>query len=110
MAGSTVTVTDANFENEVMKSDVPVMVDFYATWCGPCKAMAPALEAVATDLKGKVKVAKVDIDANPQLATKFKIMSVPTLMVFKGGQLKKQQPGAIPQKAALEAWINSAVA
>jgi thioredoxin 1 len=109
MAGATVVVTDANFENEVMKSDTPVMVDFYATWCGPCKAMAPALEAVAADLKGQVKVAKVDIDQNPGLATKFRIQSVPTLMVFKGGQLKKQQPGAIPQKAALEQWIKTAI-
>lgn len=110
MAGATIVVTDANFEAEVLNATEPVMVDFYADWCQPCKAMAPALEAVAGEMKGVVKIAKVDIDKNPGLATKYRIQSVPTLMVFKGGQMKKQQPGAIPQKAALEAWIKSAVA
>ena len=88
-----VTTTDANFESEVLQSDVPVLVDFWATWCGPCKAIAPHVEAVAGDYVGKAKVAKMDIDSNPQTPAKYGIRSIPTLLVFKGGEVVDQLVG-----------------
>lgn len=88
-----VTTTDANFESEVLQSDVPVLVDFWATWCGPCKAIAPHVEAVAGDYAGKAKVAKMDIDSNPQTPAKYGIRSIPTLLVFKGGEVVDQLVG-----------------
>ena len=78
--------TDANFEKEVLQSDLPVLVDFTATWCGPCKALAPIVEKIADELEGKVKVGKLDIDAARPIAEKYRIRSVPTVMVFRGGQ------------------------
>ena len=102
-------VSDATFEAEVLKSPVPVVVDFFAEWCGPCKAMAPALEAVATELKGKVKIAKVDVDENPGITQRFHIQAMPTLMIFKGGKVAAQHVGALVQKKRLEDWINSSV-
>ncbi len=86
-------VKEADFDAEVLKSDVPVLVDFTATWCGPCKALAPIVEKVAAELGGKVKVFKLDIDENPQITAKYGVRSVPTVMVFKGGQKAAQHVG-----------------
>lgn len=102
-------VTDNNFEAEVLKASEPVLVDFHATWCGPCKAMAPALDQVATELAGKVKVVKVDVDENPKVTGEYGIRAMPTLLLFKGGKVAAQHTGAIVQKKKLEEWINSSV-
>jgi thioredoxin 1 len=103
-------VTDASFEQEVLKSSEPVLVDFHAEWCGPCKAMAPALDQVAKELEGKVKVVKVDVDANPQVTGHYGIRAMPTMLIFKDGKVAAQHTGAIVQKKKLEEWINSSVA
>lgn len=100
-------VTDANFEKEVIASKEPVVVDFYAEWCGPCKAMAPALDAVAAEMAGKVKVVKVDVDQNPGITQKYRIQAMPTLMIFKDGKVAATQVGALVQKSKLESWIKS---
>jgi thioredoxin 1 len=102
-------VTDATFEAEVLNSAEPVVVDFFAEWCGPCKAMAPALDQVAAEMKGKVKVVKLDVDANPNVTGKYAIRAMPTLMVFKGGQIAASHTGALVQKRALEDWINKSI-
>ena len=96
MAG--LNVSDTTFEQEVLKSSEPVLVDFFAEWCGPCKAMAPALDAVASEMKGKLKVVKLDVDKNPNVTTKYGIRAMPTLMIFKGGQVAAQHVGALVQK------------
>src|SRR5262249_7733308 len=101
-------VSDANFESEVLKSSEPVVVDFWAEWCGPCKMIAPALEEIAGSLAGKVKIVKLNVDENPATASKYGIMSIPTLMLFKNGELASRQIGAAP-KAKLEQWITTAV-
>ena len=98
-------VTDTTFDDEVLKASEPVLVDFFATWCGPCKAMQPALDAYAAEMKGKVKVVKVDVDQSPGITQKYGIRAMPTLMVFKGGQVAAQHVGALVQKAKLEAWV-----
>lgn len=94
MAANIVNATDTSFDADVIKSDVPVLVDFWATWCVPCKAIAPTLEAIANDQAGKVKVVKVDIDNNPSIAMKYGVRSIPTVLMFKGGQVVGQQVGA----------------
>ena len=109
MSAATPFVSDADFEKEVLQSAEPVVVDFFAEWCGPCKAMAPALEAVAAELKGKVKVVKVDVDQNPGITQKYRIQAMPTLMVFKDGQVAEQRVGAVVQKKQLADWINGAL-
>src|SRR5215467_889709 len=100
-------VSDSNFETEVLKSSEPVVVDFWAEWCGPCKMIAPALEEIANSLAGKVKIVKLNVDENPATASKYGIMSIPTLMLFKNGELASRQIGAAP-KAKLEQWIATA--
>ncbi len=102
--------TDKNsFKAVVLESAEPVVVDFWAEWCGPCKMIAPALEEISNELSGKVKVAKLNIDENPELAAQFGVRSIPTLMLFKGGQVADMKVGAAP-KTALSHWINGAIA
>lgn len=105
----TTIVTDATFDKEVLKSTEPVVVDFFAEWCGPCKAMAPALDAVAKEMAGKVKVVKLDVDQNPQVTQRYGIQAMPTLMIFKDGAKAAEQVGALVQKKRLEDWIKSAI-
>ncbi len=100
-------VSDASFEADVLKADGPVVVDFWAEWCGPCRMIAPALEEIANAVNGKVKIVKLNVDENPATASKYGVMSIPTLMLFKNGQLASRQIGAAP-KQKLEAWITSA--
>jgi len=93
-----VQVEDANFQAEVLNSNIPVLVDFWAVWCGPCKMIAPVVEEVAKDYDGKLKVTKMDVDANPKTAMQYGIRSIPTLLVFKGGQVVEQIVGAVPKR------------
>lgn len=103
-----VILQDATFDKEVLKSDVPVLVDFWAVWCGPCKAIAPHVEALATEYKGKVKVAKMDVDEHQQVPQQYGIRSIPTLLVFKGGRVVDTIVGAVP-KAKLEESLKKAM-
>jgi thioredoxin 1 len=97
-----VEVRDSNFENEVVKSQNPVLVDFWAEWCGPCKMIAPTVEEMAKEYEGKLKVAKLDVDSNPQTAMKYGIRSIPTLLIFKNGQVIDQIIGAVPKRHLVE--------
>jgi thioredoxin 1 len=105
--GTTKAVTDATFVDEVLMSETPVLVDFWAEWCGPCLRVAPVLEEIAREMGGKVKIVKLDIDANPNTARDYRVMSVPTLTVFKGGQPVQSVAGARP-KGDLVKLIESA--
>ena len=100
--------TDTTFEDEVLKSEVPVLVDFWAEWCGPCKMIGPSLEQIADEMAGKLKVVKVNIDENPMSPSKYGVRSIPTLLVFKGGQVAATKIGAAP-KQQLAQWLNSVV-
>ena len=101
-------VSDANFETEVLKSTSPVVVDFWAEWCGPCRMIAPALEEIAGTMNGKVKIVKLNIDENPRTTEKYGIMSIPTLILFKDGEVAGTLKGAYP-KNHLAAWINGTI-
>ena len=101
-------VSDATFELEVLKATGPVVVDFWAEWCGPCRMIAPALEEIAGSLGEKVKIVKLNVDENPQTAAKYNIQSIPTLLIFKNGDMSSRQIGAAP-KQKLEQWITAAV-
>jgi thioredoxin 1 len=101
-------VSDATFETEVLKAGEPVVVDFWAEWCGPCRMIAPALEEIAGAMGEKVKIVKLNVDENPKTAEKYGIMSIPTLMLFKNGELASRQVGAAP-KQKLEQWITTSV-
>jgi len=104
MASSDVVILeDGTFENEVLKSETPVLVDFWATWCGPCKAIAPAIDELAAEYKGKVKIAKLDIDSHQAVPQKYGIRSIPTLLVFKGGRVVDTIVGAVPKSKLAEA-------
>ena len=102
-------ITDDTFEQEVLQSDRPVIVDFWATWCGPCKMIAPILEEVAAEYADKLKIVKLDVDANNKTAGKYNIMSIPSLLFFKGGEMVDQVVGAIP-KAQLTARVDKVIA
>jgi thioredoxin 1 len=99
--GNALAVTDASFDQEVLGSSVPVLVDFWAVWCGPCKIIAPTIDQIATEYDGKLKVVKVDIDQNMEVSTRFGILSIPTLMLFKGGQPVEKMIGALPKPSLL---------
>lgn len=101
-------VSTQTWEQEVLNSAQPVLVDFWATWCAPCRALAPTIDALATQFAGKVKVAKLDVDDNPDVAARFGVQSIPTLLVFKGGRVVEQRIGALP-KAELERILNGLV-
>jgi len=92
------TITDDNFDSKVLKSDIPVLIDFWAVWCGPCKAIHPIVEELANDYDGKVKFGKCDVDHNQQIALKHGIRSIPTLIIFKGGKVADQIIGAVPKQ------------
>jgi thioredoxin 1 len=104
MAGNEIVeVTDANFDQDVLKSDQPVLVDFWATWCGPCRAIAPIVEELARDYAGKVKIGKMDVDSNSATPMRYKVTGIPTLLVFKGGQVVEQIVGYKPKEAIAQA-------
>jgi thioredoxin 1 len=109
MAGNVSEVTDNNFQAEVLESDVPVLVDFWAPWCGPCRAVAPVVEEIANEKAGRLKVAKLNTDESQQTAIQYNVLSIPTLIVFKNGQEVKRVTGAYPKKK-LEAEIEPALA
>ncbi|HRJ59687.1 MAG TPA: thioredoxin TrxA [Azospirillaceae bacterium] len=105
---ATIKVTDDSFKQDVLESDAPVLVDFWAEWCGPCKMIAPALEEIAKNYEGQVKVVKINIDDNTLTPTKYGVRGIPTLMLFKGGSVAATKVGALP-KAQLEQWLKSVV-
>lgn len=105
---STVKVTDASFQADVLEAGVPVVVDFWAQWCGPCKMIGPSLEEIAAEMDGKVRIAKVNVDENPGIAGQLGIRSIPTLMLYKGGKMTSQKVGAAP-KGELKRWISEAI-
>jgi thioredoxin 1 len=101
-------LTDDNFDGDVLKSSVPVLVDFWATWCAPCKAIAPTIDAIADEFDGKIKVGKVNVDDNPATPGKYGVRGIPTIILFKDGKVVDQVVGAVP-KSQLEALINKAL-
>ena len=106
--GTTQQVSDKDFEAEVLKSASPVVVDFWAEWCGPCRSLAPSLDALAAEKSGQVKVVKVNIDENPNAPTKYGVRSIPTLLIFKGGEVVAQTVGSMP-KSDLFKWVEGAI-
>ena len=101
-------VSDASFDSDVIKADLPVVVDFWAEWCGPCKMIAPALEEIAQDLNGKARIAKLNIDDNPSTPARYGVRGIPTLMIFKDGQVAATKVGALP-KGDLQQWIEESI-
>ena len=108
LMSATTKVTDSSFETDVLKAPGPVVVDFWAEWCGPCKQIAPALDDLAKDMAGKVTVAKVNVDENPATPGKYGVRGIPTLIVFKGGQVAATKVGSLP-KAKLYEWVQSVI-
>ena len=103
MGANTIEITDDNFETEVVKSNTPVLVDFWAAWCAPCRALAPTVDSIAAEYKGRVKVGKLDVDANGSTAARFNIRGIPTLLVIKDGQVKEQIVGAVEKSVITKA-------
>ncbi len=101
-------VSDSSFENDVLKADGPVVVDFWAEWCGPCKALSPLVDEVSKELGGRVKIMKMNIDENPHTPTKYGVRGIPTLMVFKGGQVTETKVGGM-SKQQLTQWVDSVI-
>jgi thioredoxin 1 len=108
MSVNTVAVSDETFKTDVLEAEGPVLVDFWAEWCGPCKMIGPALEEIAGDLKGQVKVVKVNIDENPMTPTNYQVRGIPTLIMFKNGKPSDTKVGALP-KSQLKAWVQAAL-
>ena len=108
MSEQIVHVSDASFDEEVLNADVPVLVDFWAEWCGPCKMIAPVLSEIADEYNGKLKVCKVDVDANPEIPQKFGIRGIPTLIIFKGGNAESTKVGAL-SKSQLTDFVSEAI-
>ena len=106
---ATINVTDATFEEEVLKSDKPVVLDFWAPWCGPCKQIGPSLEEISDEMKDKITVAKINIDENPVSPTKYGVRGIPTMLVFKNGEAAAQKVGAVSKPAIVE-WIEDSLA
>ena len=104
----TVTTTDNDFTTEVLESDLPVVVDFWAEWCGPCKVIGPALEEISEEMAGKVKIVKVDIDENPQTPMQYGVRGIPTLLIFDKGEVKAEKIGAAP-KSKLSEWVEQSL-
>ena|SRR5688572_20966429 len=100
--GNAEAVTDATFEHEVLHSSVPVLVDFWAAWCGPCKMIAPTIDQLAAEYAGKMKVVKLDVDQNMEISTRYQVLTIPTVMLFKGGQAVEKMIGALPKPAYME--------
>ncbi len=105
---ATVAVTDATFEEEVLKSDLPVVVDFWAEWCGPCKMIGPSLEELSEEMGDKVKIVKVNVDENPSAPAQMGVRGIPSMFLFKGGEVVSNKVGAAP-KAALQSWIEESI-
>ena len=108
MGAATKLVTDSNFEADVLKSPKPVLVDFWAEWCGPCKMIGPILEELAGEMGEQVTIAKMNVDENPMTPSKYGIRGIPTMMLFKGGELKATKVGALP-KQALQSWLKEQI-
>jgi len=105
---ATTHTTDSNFEADVLNADTPVLVDFWAEWCGPCKQIAPALEEIAGEMEGKVRITKINIDENPDVPAKYGVRGIPTMMIFSGGQVAATKVGALP-KTKIADWIESSI-
>ena len=108
MSDNLVHVTDASFESDVLQSEVPALIDFWAAWCGPCKMIAPLLEELSNEYAGRIKVCKIDVDSNPQTAAKYNVRGIPTLLVFKNGSIKATKVGAL-SKSQLVEFVDSFV-
>ena len=104
----TIKTTDADFTTEVLKSDLPVLVDFWAEWCGPCKAIGPALEEISDEMGDRVKIVKINIDENPATPQQFGVRGIPTMLIFNGGEIKAEKIGALP-KSKLSEWIEESI-